>query len=69
MSRVVSPQQSPSSTSSPSTIPQDKIAQRAYEKWCKRGCKHGSDKQDWLEAETELRTEMSRNSGSSQPRR
>lgn len=39
-------------------VPHDKIAMRAYEKWCKRGCPHGSDKQDWYEAEKELRTEL-----------
>jgi hypothetical protein len=34
---------------------------RAYEKWCKRGRPHqGTDKQDWLEAENELRAEMNR---------
>ena len=56
MSRTVTPQQShPSNTGSMTTmkVPQDKIAQRAYEKWCKRGCQHGSDRQDWLEAEAE----------------
>ncbi len=36
-------------------IPREKIAMRAYEKWCKRGRPHGTDKQDWTEAETELR--------------
>jgi hypothetical protein len=39
-------------------IPHDKIAKRAYEKWCQRGCKHGTHQQDWLEAEAELRAEM-----------
>ena len=34
----------------------EKIAMRAYEKWCQRGrpC-DGSDRQDWLAAEQELR--------------
>jgi hypothetical protein len=41
-------------------IPHEKIAMRAYEKWMKRGCKHGHDKQDWAEAEAELRSEMGR---------
>lgn len=45
------------------SVPRDKIAMRAYEKWCKRGRPHGTDKQDWTEAETELRAEMSRNGG------
>ena len=39
-------------------IPHDKIAMRAYEKWCKRGRPQGSDQQDWLDAERELRAEM-----------
>ena len=39
-------------------IPHEKIAMRAYEKWCQRGCPSGTDQQDWLEAEAELRSEM-----------
>ena len=50
------------------SIPRDKIAMRAYEKWCKRGRQHGSDKQDWIEAEKELMTEMGR-AGGNQARR
>jgi hypothetical protein len=46
-------------------IPHEKIAMRAYEKWCKRGRPHGTDKQDWLEAEAELRAEAGRGSASS----
>jgi hypothetical protein len=30
---------------------------RAYQKWLKRGCPHGTDVQDWIEAEAELRAE------------
>jgi hypothetical protein len=41
-------------------IPHERIAKRAYEKWLKSGCKHGCDKQNWLEAEAELRSEMGR---------
>jgi hypothetical protein len=72
MSRTVTPQQShPANTGGMPTmkVSQDKIAQRAYEKWCKRGCQHGHDQQDWLEAEAELRSEMSRTGGMSPPRR
>jgi Protein of unknown function (DUF2934) len=47
-------------------VPHEKIAMRAYEKWCKRGKPKGSEKQDWLEAEAEIRMEMSR-MGSSTP--
>ena len=43
-------------------VPHEKIAMRAYDKWCKRGQPKGSDKQDWLEAEAELRMEMSKGS-------
>jgi hypothetical protein len=39
-------------------IPHDRIAKRAYEKWCKRGCPHGTHQQDWYEAEQEIRAEM-----------
>jgi hypothetical protein len=41
-------------------IPHEKIAMRAYEKWVKRGRPHGTDLQDWVEAEAELRAEMAR---------
>ncbi len=41
----------------------DRIAMRAYEKWLSRGCPHGTDQQDWLEAEAELAAEMSRTGG------
>jgi hypothetical protein len=65
------------STSSAGTLQQgntmnvlrEKIAMRAYEKWCKRGRPQGTDKQDWTEAENELRAEMTRNGGQSQTRR
>ncbi len=40
------------------TISCEKIAQRAYEKWQSRGCTHGCDKQDWHEAEMELKAEL-----------
>ena len=46
----------------PVKVPHEKIAMRAYEKWCKRGMPHGSDQQDWLEAEAELRSEYLRGS-------
>jgi hypothetical protein len=46
-------------------IPHEKIAMRAYEKWVKRGRPSGTADQDWMEAETELRAEMSRSSTTS----
>jgi len=39
-------------------IPHEKIATLAYEKWCQRGCKHGTNLQDWLDAEAELKLAM-----------
>jgi hypothetical protein len=46
--------------STPVKIPHEKIAMRAYEKWCQRGRPHGTDRQDWIEAEAELRAETMR---------
>jgi DUF2934 family protein len=60
MSRVVTPPSTQSSNMSPIAIPQEKIAMRAYEKWVKRGRPMGTEMQDWLEAEMELKSEMSR---------
>lgn len=58
MSRVAKPTVAQPVSSTP--IPHDKIAMRAYEKWVKRGRPPGTDMQDWIEAEAELRAEMSR---------
>ncbi len=64
MSRVVTPPL-PHSSTSHVKIPHDKIAMRAYERWVKRGRPHGTDVQDWLEAEAELKAEYSKSGGSS----
>ena len=68
MSRVATPPSAqPISTMQ---VPREKIAMRAYEKWVKRGKPNGTDLQDWVEAETELRAEISRpNTGSTPTRR
>jgi Protein of unknown function (DUF2934) len=65
MSRVATPQTAkPSIPTTPGiNVPHEKIAMRAYEKWVKRGCPQGTDKQDWIEAEAELKAEYARNSG------
>lgn len=60
MSRVVTPPSAQPTNMMPLMIPQEKIAMRAYEKWIKRGRPMGTEMQDWLEAESELKTEMSR---------
>jgi hypothetical protein len=36
----------------------EQIAKRAYEKWVKRGRPQGTHVQDWLEAEIELKKEV-----------
>ena len=41
-------------------VPHEKIAVRAYEKWCKAGRPHGRHAQDWLEAERELVAEFAK---------
>lgn len=64
MSRVATPRGAQTTTTPPpqpqTQIPHEKIAMRAYEKWVKRGRPQGTDVQDWIEAETELRAEMAR---------
>ena len=52
--------QSQSNATTQMCPPPDKVAARAFEKWVKKGCKHGQDQQDWLEAEAELKAEMAR---------
>ena len=59
MSRVTTPPQT-QSYGSTVHVPREKIAMRAYEKWLKSGCHHGCDQQHWLEAEAELKAELSR---------
>jgi hypothetical protein len=46
-------------TTPPVSVPHEKIAMRAYEKWCQRGRSHGNHVQDWLDAERELQREYS----------
>jgi hypothetical protein len=59
MTRVATPPTAQPATT-PVKITHEKIAMRAYEKWVKRGQMHGRDLQDWVEAENELKAEMSR---------
>jgi Protein of unknown function (DUF2934) len=44
--------------SSTTQVCQDRVAARAYQKWMQKGCPQGSDKQDWAEAEAEIKAEM-----------
>ena len=59
-STPTAPMAAANTTMNSSMVPHEKIAMRAYDKWCKRGCTSGCDRQDWLEAEAELRAEMTR---------
>jgi hypothetical protein len=38
-------------------IPREDIARRAYDLWVQQGCRHGWDRQHWLEAEKQLKAE------------
>jgi len=60
MNRVTTIQ--PTQTAASAPIAHEKIAQRAFEKWCQRGRQHGTHVQDWLDAERELRAEHLRSS-------
>ncbi len=60
MSRLASPPSTQTGNQQKIQIPHEKIAKRAYEKWCQRGMPHGTDVQNWLEAEAEIRAEMTR---------
>ncbi|MCL5280298.1 MAG: DUF2934 domain-containing protein [Planctomycetes bacterium] len=52
--------QAPTATKTTPKPTREQIAQRAHEIWVKNGCKHGQDEQNWLEAERQLKAEMSR---------
>jgi hypothetical protein len=48
-------------------IPQEKVAALAYEIWVEKGRPPGTDLQNWLEAEAELRIQLARQQSHSQP--
>jgi hypothetical protein len=58
MTRATTPQVA--QPAAPTKVPHERIAMRAYEKWLQRGCPHGTDQMDWLEAEAELTAEVHR---------
>jgi hypothetical protein len=62
------PQTMPQTHATHSSVPMEKVAMRAYEKWMQSGCKHGCDRQHWFEAEQEIRAEMMRTGGTAQKR-
>jgi hypothetical protein len=60
MSRVSSSSAQQQHTGNSVSVPREKIAMRAYEKWCQRGRPQGTQEQDWLEAERELQAEVTK---------
>lgn len=42
-------------TDAPEVVEENEIAARAYELWQERGCPDGSDREDWIRAEQELK--------------
>ena len=60
MSRVATQPQTQPAGAYAAKISHEKIAMRAYEKWVKRGRPQGTDVQDWVDAENELKAEMMR---------
>lgn len=59
----------PQAAATQASVPTEKVAKRAYEKWLQGGCQDGCDQQHWLEAEKELRAEMTRAAASTTTRR
>ena len=43
------------------------IAESAYLRWVTRGCPHGSDMEDWLEAERDLERQPDPQTAAAQP--
>ena len=44
-------------------VPSEKVAARAYEIWVRKGKPSGTEVQNWLEAEAELRVELASDPG------
>lgn len=53
-------QAAPTTSPKSATITHEQIARRAHEIWVKRGRKQGEDRQNWLEAEAQLKAELAR---------
>ena len=45
----------PKAQAQPATVTNSDIARRAYDLYLGRGCEHGHDVDDWMQAERELR--------------
>ena len=46
----------PKSPAQPAAVTNGDVARRAYDLYLGRGCEHGHDVEDWLQAERELRS-------------
>lgn len=46
----------PKPPAQPATVTNSDVTRRAYELYLGRGCEHGHDVEDWLQAQRELRT-------------
>jgi Protein of unknown function (DUF2934) len=58
--RVATATDRPPKSRAPRTnVTDPEIAQRAYDHFLARGCEHGHDVDDWLQAERELRGSVS----------
>ena len=48
----------PRSATTGPKITHDQIARRAHEIWVQQGCSHGRDRENWFEAERQLKAEL-----------
>jgi sigma54-dependent transcription regulator len=53
--RTATASRAPKSLAQPPHVTQSDVARRAYDLHLARGCRHGHDVDDWLQAERELR--------------
>lgn len=57
---AIAADRAPKPVAQPATASTGNVARRAYDLYLARGCEHGHDVDDWLQAERELRgTSMS----------
>lgn len=57
---ATAPRPTATATSKTAMPTYEQIAQRAQEIWTKKGCLPGQDEQNWLEAERQLKAELTR---------
>jgi hypothetical protein len=52
---AIAADRAPKPIAQPATASTGNVARRAYDRYLARGCEHGHDVDDWLQAERELR--------------